>query len=696
MRKRALRYLMLCFLGLVAIGCNSTDTDSPQPVPQFLPTPFPGYTFPLVDLTNRIIPLPNNFVLDPATGRVNLPGGTGTGDSTINAANSLDGFSTTGPIVIPFRGTLVPGSVNQQTLPVYNSATGQPVQATYSVDNTGNPTGSVVIVVPARPLDPATTYVVVLTQGLTSALSNSPILSDNVINFIQQPTPLVDGQGNSTTRLLTNEQANQLEPVRQGNQAVIGAAEQLTGTTRTSIPFAFAFTTQTLFQALPVARTRVLADNNGLVNSFGTNPVAAGQGAGDGNPANGNTVDEFFVSQLGPSLGAQQAAQVPNDGIGSVWVGTLNVPQFRASQSTDWWANPPVKGSDRPVQFLLCMPDQTNPAFAGPRPVVIFQHGIARNKGVLLLLANAFTSNGVAVIGIDMPLHGSLKDDPAAADGTGFINPAAPRVTRDNVRQGVVGLYALNNAIFRGLTDLNGNGVPELAPGTAPAPFNRPFFLGTSLGAMVGTVYTATEPNANRAVLNVPGGRVTFLLLNSPTFGPPLLAGLANAGIQPGTSDFARFGIFTQAVIDDVDPLNYAEPAISGALRGGEPANLLQQVALSDTVILPEAQFDLMRAFGENANFAQVAAVQPLPGVTQEAAPTAGPGGFEVIGAEHGGLLSPAQGPTTQIVTQAIVFLLGNPQLQVPAGTIISTGLRTQTALGEAANPEDYRHAIGF
>ena len=61
MRKRALRYLLLCFLGLVAIGCNDTDSIDPQPVPQYLPTPFPGFTFPLVDLTNRILPLPNNF-----------------------------------------------------------------------------------------------------------------------------------------------------------------------------------------------------------------------------------------------------------------------------------------------------------------------------------------------------------------------------------------------------------------------------------------------------------------------------------------------------------------------------------------------------------------------------------------------------------------------------------------------------------
>jgi hypothetical protein len=286
------------------------------------------------------------------------------------------------------------------------------------------------------------------------------------------------------------------------------------------------------------------------------------------------------------------------------------------------------------------------------------------------------------------------------ADGTGFINPGAPRVTRDNVRQAVVGLYALTQAIVSGQTNLDGDaqGIPEFVPGNANSPFNRPMFLGTSLGAMVGTVFTATEPNVGRGVLNVPGGRITFLLLSSPTFGPPLLEGLANAGIEPNTPQFAQFGIFTQAVIDDIDPLNYAQATIAGTLRGGEGANVLQQLATDDTVILPEAQYDLANAFGEDANFSQVSALLPLPLVTQKTAPTAGPGLFEIPNANHGVLLSPEFGPTTQVVTQALVFLLGNPQLQVPAGTIIDAGLRAQalqpTVGGE--NPANYRHAISF
>ncbi len=678
---------MLCFVGLVAMGCNSTDTDSPQPVPVFLPTPFPGFTFPLVDLANSIIPLPNNFVLDPATGLVNLPGATGGEDDTIDAANSLDGFSTTGPIVVPFRGTLVAATVNTDTMPVYDTTTGQPALVTYDVDNDASATGAVVTIVPVRPLDPARTYVVVLTQGIISDLSNSPILSDNVINFIQQPTPLVDGQGNSTTRLLTNEQAQALEPVRQANQPVIGAAEQLTGADRTNIPFAFAFTTQTLFEALPVARGVVQAENPGLVNTTpGNFPIATQTGI----PPIPNVFPGVpSVAQLFGLLGVPAA--VPTDDIGLIYRGTVAVPQFRDNQLTDFWSNPPVQTGTTDVTFIACMPDPV--AFPGPRPAVIFQHGITRTKGDMFVLADAFNSIGFATIAIDLPLHGDLKADPNGEDGDGFINPAAPRVSRDNVRQGVVGLYALNNAIFSGQTDLSGDQIPEFVPGNANTPFNRPLFIGQSLGSIVGSVYVATEPNANRACLNVPGGRLVNLLLTSPTFGPPVLAGLANAGLQPGTPDFARFVIFTQAVFDDVDPLNYAAPAIAGSLRGGEGANVLQQIHLDDTVITPEAQFDLAISFGEEPDFVQVSALLAQALIQQATAPAAGPGMFEIPGAEHGALLDPAAGPTAQIVAQAVTFLCSpNPAF----GTIIDAGLRAQSTIQYHEDTTPYARAISF
>lgn len=677
MRKRALCYLVLSLLGLVAIGCNSSDSMEPQPLPQYLPTPgtFPPYTFPLVDLVNGKIPLPNNFVLDPATGQLNLPGGTtGTIDNTIDAANSLDGFSTTGPIVVPFRGPLIATSVTQASLPVYDTTTGQPIAAKYTV--TEAEAGSVVTIVPVRPLSPDTTYIVVLTQGLTSALSNSPIIADNVINFIQQPTPLVDGSGESITLGLDDPTAQKLEAVRLANQPVIEGAATLTGTPRQQIPFAFSFTTQSLFTALPAAHAVVETANAPLVNGLpSSSPIAIGHIDLPGPPNTPYSVDQFWNS-----LPAQLQA-VPHDKIERIYQVTVKVPQFRNNLLTDYWANPAVQTGTIDAKVLIFLP--TAAPGSTPVPAVIFQHGITRTKADAFVLANAFNSQGIAVVATDMPLHGDQKAPGATSDGEGFINPAMPRVSRDNIRQAVVNLYALTNAIYSGQTDIDGVAGPELVPGTIASPM----FIGTSLGAMVGDLLIATDPHVGRAVLNVPGGRIVPLLLSSPAFGPPVLEGLAAKGIEPGTEEYAKFIIFTQAVLDDVDPLNYATAAVSGSLRGGTPSRFLQQLATNDTVILPENQYDLAIAAGANPAFAQVAGLMPMPLIAQIAAPYAGSGLFEFQG-DHGALLDPSKGPTVALVTQAITFL--------GTGNIANTGVHAQQAGGsyQAEDLTPYAKAI--
>lgn len=691
MRKNALRYLMLCFLGLVAFGCNSTDTVGTHPVPQNNPVPFPGYTFPLVDLTNGIIPLPNNLLLNPQTGLINLeldPGQDPNVDSTKTAANSLDGFSTTAPIVIPFRGTVTAESLSMDTLPVFDTTTGQKVPATYSLES--NQTGSVVVVTPVRPMKPGTTHVVVLTQGIISALSGTPILSDNVINFLQQPTPLVDEDGTSITLGLSDEQAQALEPVRLANQAVIGAAETLTETNRANIPFAFAFTTQTLQKALPMARAKVLEADAGFINlavNAITPEVPPGYEPGvpvavaGGVPGVLPSIEQFLAQRLGLPVSDPQVVTLAN-GIGAIYYGAIPVPQFRADPTKDYWANPPVQTGTTNVPFLLFTP-AIIPTPAQPFPVVIYQHGLGADKSSAFVLAGPLNAQGRALIAPDLPLHGDLAT-PGGQGGLELLNPSTPRVARDNIRQGVVTLYTLANAVKTGKVfpaftvpaNAFGAGSPPVAlPLSPPLATTNPQFIGVSLGAIVGTNFVATEPNVDRSVLNVPGGRITYLLLESEAYSQTILDGLAAAGVTPGTAAFVQFGLFTQAVLDDVDPLNVAEAAISGSLRGGTGVNLLQQLATADTVIPPSAQYDLAISFGANSLYKQIAALLPQPLIAQATAPSPGPGLFEVANADHGFLLRPTAAPAgTQAaaIGQTIGFLL--------TGQVTSTGLRAQQA----------------
>lgn len=695
MLKRALHYVTLCLVGLIICGCTSVDTLDDYPVPQNNPVPFPGNTFPRLDLANSVIPLPNDLLRNPTTGRLAFPG---TGEP-FDAANSLDGFSTSGAIIIPFRGTVKPETVNNDTLPVFNSKTGQKALMNYTV--TANEVGSVVTAVPVLALEPETQYIVVTTSGIISALSNSPILSDNTINFLKSSTPLADANGNSLNPALSDAQASALEPVRIAYLPIWARALQFTGQRKDQIPLAFAFTTQTLFEALPAVRSQIVAANNGLSNA---NPAAPGTGfpVALGHtpatmPGQIPSVEQFYANLPAP-LNSIPPAQLAN--IGRIHLGFVPVPIFRADPAEGFWANPPVQVGTRNVPFLLFLPNsvaQLNPANP-PKPVVIYQHGITLNKGTAAILANGICGQDLALIAIDLEHHGDLKTDPSKSDGEGFVNLPNLRNSRDNILGSVANLYGLTQAIVSGQSNIDGVGGPELAPGTDEGGVD-PVLLAMSLGGIVGDVFHATEPNITASALNAAGARITALLLGSESFRPLIISGLAASGVQEGTPQFAQFFLIAQAVIDDADPVNYGDEAISGNLRGGKPAQILQQVYTTDGTIPPSAQYDMALQSAQGAAspvYSQVSALNAIS-VPQATAPYAGPGFFEIAGAGHGALLDPSAGPTTQIVTQALTFLGAalNP-MGTGVGLITESGLRARQLPFESVDPTDYTPVVKF
>jgi hypothetical protein len=57
----------------------------------------------------------------------------------------------------------------------------------------------------------------------------------------------------------------------------------------------------------------------------------------------------------------------------------------------------------------------------------------------------------------------------------------------------------------------------------------------------------------------MPGGGIAQLLNNSATFGPVITAGLEAKGVIKGTNSYDAFMLATQTILDDADPINYAQ-----------------------------------------------------------------------------------------------------------------------------------------
>ena len=243
-------------------------------------------------------------------------------------------------------------------------------------------------------------------------------------------------------------------------------------------------------------------------------------------------------------------------------------------------------------------------------PVVIYQHGITRNRTDLLAISEVFTNKDdagqcYAAVAIDLPLHGvtdptnpfyqetnatlglsertfnvdyvtqdaeghivaAVPDGKIDASGTHYINLRSLLTSRDNLRQTTSDLTALVATLGRtqGIT----------------FDTSKIYYVGHSLGAMVPFGYLANKTFETTVLANT-GGGIAQLLNHSKTFGPVIQQGLANEGIEPGTPEYAAFMNATQTVIDDADPVNYAQAVAASG-------NKVLSFEVKDDAVIPNA-----------------------------------------------------------------------------------------------------------
>ncbi|MDT8421850.1 MAG: Ig-like domain-containing protein [Desulfuromonadales bacterium] len=554
---RSLWLLALAAVVLLLPAC-SDDVD----VAEELNIDRDGFTA-YFDLTASVLPFPNNLLFSgTADGTLNIPVADETDISDPKVAmNALDGFSTIAPISTTFSGTIDPATLTPETVRVFEVSLsgiggvvtginrelgfGQEFVATLS---SVDPGGSTLVILPTAPLSPLTSYLVMLTDGIKGASGADPQIS---AHYLIAKTP----------NDLTGTAAEALEPVRKlVNYQEAALAGQ--GIDTGSVILSWTFTTQSVGAVLGAVHATTPTGSAAIFAPAGTTKDILGEASpGDANIYLGNLEVPYYLTAA-----ADTHDTAP---LGTWWQGL--------GGSNLSFLNPhPVATSTETVPLLLSVPAALDGS-GDPLPVVIFQHGITSDRTALLGAADALAAAGFAAVAIDMPLHGlppghPLRNDLIAPErtfdldlannetgapgpdgvtdssGTHYINLASLLTSRDNLRQSVADLFQLKAALET--FDYNGGG-PDFDTDAI-------YYVGHSLGGMVGSVFLALEPDINAAVLGMPGGGIAKLLDGSASFGPRIAAGLAVKGVLKGSADYESFLGATQTVIDSADPLNYA------------------------------------------------------------------------------------------------------------------------------------------
>lgn len=408
----------------------------------------PQLTF---DPASQVIPFPNNVVLSVPTdgGRpsVNLPvpnvtlpdGGVPTAVQLYQGLNTLDGFSTTAPIVTQNSaqfGSLNQGEVDPLTVtaatagvsrvsnlpgggPAHPPTSPQvkvcvtpsdPTCAPNPLPDGGTPTyRSQIVMIPQLPLDERTTYGAFVTTAVKDTTGKN-VIAASPFALARLANPIFDGT-HSTVDLISDAQAQQLEPLRAALKPFIDNLAQAVGG-RNNIALAWAFTTQS-----EVSTLRNLRSLPAVIPGISADPL--------------------FIQEL-PLGGRCPGGSCPN--VGHFVVGEILVPFLLTGAGGVF--NPSAPAAVR-ISFLLTVPAAAPPV--NGYPVTIFGHGITRARTDMINIADRLALNGQAALATDIVWHGERttctgsrvalmqpSDDAACADPVAQMCASSGRCIRRN------------------------------------------------------------------------------------------------------------------------------------------------------------------------------------------------------------------------------------------------------------------------
>lgn len=770
---RKLFPLVLALLGLTLGGCFS-DSGDPSPDPETGSTGIeekwgvdtdtsntPESIYAFFDPGIGLLPYPNDisgFLADPDTdGTINLPADLLAFQVLASEVNRLDGFGTFGRITVNFSEEIAANSIDPTVNPlnayavvvveaIQDPATkavigvaGPPltlgVDYTVSVTDDVGAGGQMLEIMPLRPLNPKSGYLVIVSDRVTDT-SGTPAVSDTTYEQIKQgylagaiqlpeDPSTIDPDALTQDELLGLFIAAHLAVV--DGLDLAGLPISVEGTVVTA-----SFSTVSVTDALDYVESTATPQFTQIEQTLAPTDLPI---PGGGTLPAGTPITTGIVLQLlGFESQCDLTQEFPLPGCGIVFAGAMNMPYFLEtpenqndpapvfsiwegtkganpldSESTNLSRFNPVvdKKADVLIPVIISVPgpnsDYALAGFSKPPtgwPVMVYYHGVTRNRLDMFAVAEPWNNAGFAVIAIDHPLHGITatnpaedptalfrvpgvdertfdldlvqNDNPAVAEpdglidtsGVHYLNPAPDRLipTSDKARESISSIIHLLKTIPT--INIDADQDPDFDG-------SRVHGVGESLGGWATLGTTVVNKDFVSVTSVYPASSLSLALFESEAFKPladGLTAALAQNGILPGTTAFNNYIRDFQNLIDAGDPINY------GYAWGKDQTIPIHMIKVDGDTVAPNESTDrLTYAMG----LPQVPLAQPpafpfpvLVGSEDPAQGTNGVNGGLVFftAGEHGSFIDPTPNPavTVEMQTEAVVFAVGNPPAMIP------------------------------
>lgn len=654
--------LPLCIAAALATGCDSgssTDYDfTPEPtLPSEPDTTTQG---PIFDPSNGLLPTTNDLLFAGSVdGTLNIPNAGA--NPLLDMVNKLDGFSTSSPLTASFGAPIQTTSLsigeNVRVFEVTKDASGlitvvgDELGASDLYVTTTAANSDTLVIQPLKPLKENTSYMVVLTTGI-QVLAGTPEAAQGAAPSAtyKLAKATVDYPSDSALAAL-----NGLRAIASNTEAMAKSKDE--ALVSDNIALSWSFTTQSVSNTLKLLQSTVEAGEIGDVTPMGSSPRGAANLAV-------TTLDIPYYLE-------KPTTDNPTAAVTGYWKGVDGSDLTRFNPS-------PVLNETLTIPVVVSIPAVGEMPASG-WPVVIYQHGITRNRTDVLAVADSLAAVGFAVVSIDLPLHGITEQSPESiqpfksdneftfgidyvtqdedgnvtaqgadgvedSSGSSFLNLSNLLASRDNIRQGALNLMVLRKTL-EASPSLNGVAIDG----------SRVGFVGHSLGGMVGSVFLGAETMPTVSSIVAAGGGIPRLLDASASYGDTVRGGLAAQGVTG--ADYQSFLTVAQWILDAADPINYAQTAADT-----HPIHMIEMIG--DTVVPNSAGLT-----GPLSGTEPLAALMGLQSVSQ----TATDGAFGIDGivrfteGTHGSILDPSVSlaATTEIQSQIAAY-------QLTFGTVIN------------------------